>query len=167
MGEDRKVENIVSERLILREISEEDTDDIVEMRSNEDVYRFFCNPHKITKEEHLNWFRNSYVSNPDRIDFIAVIDESGQSSCKVGVFGIVREKDITEINYILKEDARGKGYASEAVKAVMDYSVREWNNRNFVAVIHKENIPSIQFIERLGFSAENTEGDFINYVKKI
>ena len=85
-----------SSRLFFREIEEDDSAFIVDVRSDPEVYRYFVDPHRITLEEHLNWFRNIYPHNDKRTDYIAVDKASGE---RAGVFGLI--KDYTRIMSLL------------------------------------------------------------------
>lgn len=148
-------------RLTLREIEEKDTGFIVRLRSDPEVYRYFVSPHRITREEHLNWYRKHYLLSDDRIDWIAE-DRDGKA---VGVFGIkAGAKDgSAEISYILAPEAYGKGYAREAVEAVMRFAAEERRITRFTAEIHKDNCASIRFAEKAGFRAARQEDDFIRF----
>ena len=151
-------------RLTLREIEEKDAVFIVRLRSDPEVYRYFVSPHRITQEEHLNWYRNRYLQDNSRADWIAE-DRDGKA---VGVFGIkAGAKDgSAEISYILAPEAYGKGYAREAVEAVMRFAAEERRITRFTAEIHKDNRASIRFAEKAGFRAAGQEGDFIRFERK-
>lgn len=82
----KNVAELESERLILRGITEDDAPEIVEWRSDPEAYKFFRSPHRITMDEHLAWFRNRYLSNDDRFDWMCFEKSSGS---KIGVFGSV------------------------------------------------------------------------------
>lgn len=169
MGKDRKKieEAIKTNRIILREITEEDADEIVAMREDKEVYQYFTKPHKITKAEHISWFFDNYLNNDDRIDFVAVVsDDSKFKDSVVGVFGIKREgknSKTVEISYLLKNEARGKGYASEALKCLMKFAEVKWKCNEVEAVIHRNNIHSIRFIENNGFKFKTSDNDFCYY----
>ncbi len=175
MGEDRMLNNINTDRLILREIREEDAEIIVAMRGDEEVYRYFKKPHKVTIGEHLSWYKNSYLTNENRIDFVAVIADKAEEGSEsegeiVGVFGLQRAEEkakTAEVSYILDKSHRGKGYASEAIKALMEYAEKLWGCKEFEAIIHKENEGSVKFIKALGYELKNTDGDFCCYGAKI
>ena len=151
-------------RLTLREIEEKDTGFIVRLRSDPEVYRYFVSPHRITREEHLNWYRKHYLLSDDRIDWIAE-DCDGNA---VGVFGIKTgaEDGSAEISYILAPEAYGKGYAREAVEGIMAFAAEQLRITNFIAEIHKDNKASIRFAEKAGFRAAGQEGDFIRFERK-
>ena len=82
----KNVAELESERLILRGITEDDAPEIVEWRSDPEAYKFFRSPHRITMNEHLSWYRNNYLSNENRFDWMCFEKSSGR---KIGVFGSV------------------------------------------------------------------------------
>ena len=148
-------------RLILRGIGEGDAPEIVEWRSDPDAYRFFKSPHKITLREHTDWYRDRYLFNENRFDWMAVERETGR---KIGVFGLVRDGGTAEVNYILSPDARHRGYAREAVERLMQYARERWQVERILAEIHRDNKASVALAERLGFTVLSSEGEFIIYV---
>lgn len=155
-----------TERLVLRNIAEEDTKSIVGLRSNPNVYQYFVFPHRITEEEHLNWLKNNYLCNENRIDWIAFDDANNL----VGVFGVKREtKDSkeAEVSYILEPAQYGKGYASEVVHQLIHFCKEAWKCISVIAEIHEDNIISIKFAEKLGFLRKEKKGLFIVYRKYI
>ena len=108
----RDLDIIQTERLILRGINETDAIKIVEWRSDPEVYRFFKSPHKITVREHVAWYNNSYLPNENRFDWMCIEQSSGK---RIGVFGLVRDEDLCEVNYLLASEAQHKGFAAPAV----------------------------------------------------
>jgi RimJ/RimL family protein N-acetyltransferase len=57
-----------------------------------------------------------------------------------------------EIGWRLNRDARGRGYATEAARAVMDHGLRELGLREIVADIHPHNSASIRVASKLGMT---------------
>ncbi len=162
----KKVPALQTAHLILRGIVEEDTQAIVVLRSDPNVYKFFVSPHQITEEEHLKWYKNYYLLNEDRIDW-AALDTNNNL---IGVFGVKRETTDSkeaEVSYILDPAQYGKGYASEAVSRLMQFCKEEWNCVSVTAEVHKENIRSINFAERLGFFKKDVKNVFIILKKTL
>ncbi len=162
----KEVPVLQTARLTLRGISEEDTYAIVALRTDPNVYKFFVSPHQITVEEHLEWFRNNYIFNDDRIDWIAF----GACNNLAGIFGVKREtKDSkeAEVSYILSPEKYGKGYASEAVKRLIQFCREEWKVNYVTAEIHENNADSIRFAESLGFKQEEKKRFFIRFKRKV
>lgn len=158
---------IETDRMILDEIEESDVDFILECRSNPEVYKYFLNPHKITRKEHLCWYRDKYISDGNRIDWIA---RHREKSHPVGIFGVKRSDFRSceaELSYIILPIYKGNGYAGEAVQAIMEYTKKIWGINIFIAEIHTENTDSRRFIERLGFNIDGNYGKFLTYKRTI
>jgi aminoglycoside 6'-N-acetyltransferase len=61
-----------------------------------------------------------------------------------------------ELGYTLAPGARGRGAATEAAAAVVDYCFAKLGVQRFHAAIHPENFASAMVLERLGFIYEGT-----------
>ena len=72
----------------------------------------------------------------------AALDESGQES---------------ELGWILHKDYWGKGYASEAAKAIMDFAFEELKVKKVVAHCDYRNVASIRIIEKIGMTLERDD----------
>lgn len=158
---------LVTERLLLYEITEKDTSLIVRYRSDPEVYQYFLSPHPLTEEEHLNWFRNRYVLDETCFYWMAVRKDNGET---IGIFGIKRqESELTsaEVSYILSPESQGKGFAREAVEGMIRFASKEWRCRDVSAQIHVENQKSAAFAKRLGFECFGRKGKFELYRKMI
>lgn len=159
-------ENIlITERLRLREINEDDADFIVKLRSDPGAYKYFKIPRKISTEEHLDWYHNSYLEDHDRIEWIAIYC----GEC-VGVFGARRKVESdkqAEVSYILSPEHYGKGLASEAIEAIISYCKDHWGSTEAIATIHSGNDRSISFIMNLRFVLESQTEEFETYIRKI
>ncbi len=151
---------IYTKRLVLREISEDDTDIIVEWRTNPSTYKYFKNPHALSIEEHSNWFNNVYLKSRDMVSWMCCFQQE-----KIGVFSIARKKEkYVEISYLLSTEYQGRGFAKEAVNAIEQWAIGHWNVEYSLAEIHKDNKNSIKFAESMGYLRES---DFDIYKKKI
>lgn len=125
--------SIKTDRLWLRQIDETDAEAIVSLRSDEEVYRYFLNPVRITVDAHKVWYKEQYSSDDNRIDGIAVDDETGTF---IGVYGVKKDVDGTvEVSYITHPIYKGYGYASEAIESVIKWSVDKWNIRTVKVII--------------------------------
>ena len=59
------------------------------------------------------------------------------------------------IGYILGRDAWGKGYATEAGEACIQYLFKNYPAQKVIAEIRPENQASVRVAERLGMKKEN------------
>jgi len=159
-----KSKTIQTSRLLLRAIRSQDAERIVELRNNEEVYKFFKNPHKITVEGHLRWYEDRYKQDETRYDFVILLPENPEEV--IGTCGISEldiDKKSMEVSYLLDDKFQGKGYAAEAVTALIHMAKSKWNIAEVHAVIHKENKQSIHFGEKLGFELYDSEEPFFWY----
>lgn len=149
-----------TERLMLREINEEDSQEIVKWRSSSDVYMFMKSPHVITMSEHLEWFRNVYSHSNNLSEWIAL---EKSTAAKIGVFSVNLLDDTAKIGWLLESSAQRKGYAYEAVKAVMSFIKKYTSVVKIIAEVHKDNLPSKLLAQRLGFELAGKDGNFELY----
>ena len=157
-------EIIETQRLLFRGIEEQDAAFIVELRSDPDVYKFFRSPHLISIDEHINWYKNSYLINVNRFDWICIEKDTGK---KIGVFGLVLEERVAELNYLLSPEAQHKGFATEGVKRLIEYAKDKWPVHSVIAEIHKDNVPSLSLVQRVGFKFVRNNGDFSVYAVEV
>ena len=68
----------------------------------------------------------------------------------VGEVGFGRLGDEVEMGWTFRRDARGRGYATEAGAAALELAPSD----RVIAVIRRENAPSIRVAEKLGFVLE-------------
>jgi len=62
------------------------------------------------------------------------------------------EKDTLELAWIIAKDHWGNGYAPEAARGLMDYALKTWGIRRFIALCDSENIASRRTMEKLGMT---------------
>ncbi len=153
-----------SSRLFFREIEEDDSAFIVDVRSDPEVYRYFVDPHRITLEEHLNWFRNIYPHNDKRTDYIAVDKASGE---RAGVFGLIKDGDSVEINYLIAKPFQRRGMATEGVECLLDYASTAMHCHTALAEIHENNVASLALAEKLGFVQTGKKDPILYFEKQI
>jgi ribosomal-protein-alanine N-acetyltransferase len=64
----------------------------------------------------------------------------------------VKAPDAVEVGYSIFDPYRRRGYATEVVRALIDWASREHGIRRFIASISPENEPSLALVRRLGFT---------------
>ncbi|NRB25965.1 GNAT family N-acetyltransferase [Shewanella sp.] len=77
---------------------------------------------------------------------------------KLGNIGLkltdIKER-IAEVGFMLKEEAQGKGYASEALNLVAEYVFHTLKLNKIAAICSTENSGSYKLLEKVGFSRES------------
>lgn len=154
-----------TERMVLKEIQESDGELIVSWRSDPEIYQYFTSPHKVTLQEHLNWYRDCYLQQENRHDFVAWGRSDG---CPIGVFGIkLLGEHLAEISYLVAPDWQHMGLAKEAVSGLEGFVKDRMEIDRTCAVVHEENRASISFLQALGYQAEETDPPFVTYTKTL
>lgn len=141
------MQEIITERLVLREFRETDYDDLYEFLSQLEDDEFEGYP-GITYEngkEHLKYRLKSE-------EFYAIeLKENGK------VIGNIycgnREFDAKELGYIVNRDYQRKGIACEALKAIMEHVFRQGTHRVY-AECDPRNDCSWRLLEKAGLERE-------------
>lgn len=154
----RSETSIKTERLWLRQIDETDAESIVALRSDENVYKYFLNPVKLMIEEHRKWYEEQYIDDYSRVDWIAVDDETGAF---IGVYGAKKvDEDTVEVSYITSSSHQHRGYAREAVAAIINWCKDKLKVVDFVVNVHENNEGSLKFAQSMGFILRDNTGCF-------
>ena len=113
---------VYTSRLILREAFAHDVNALHEIFSNDDVMRYWSHPPHTLLSQSSTWL-NRMISSPGNgvRDFVFAKSES--PGIIIGKVGLWQEKvqSEMEIGIMLNRDEWGKGYATEALDAFLDY----------------------------------------------
>ncbi|WP_449388134.1 GNAT family N-acetyltransferase [Chryseobacterium lineare] len=150
-----------TERLQLKEINENHVEDILKIRSNEVINRFVK--------------RNSPKNNYYALQFILTIKERTKNnqtyywgiSLKsqpeligtICLWNFSEDRKTAEVGYEMLPDYHGKGFMSEALKAVIDFGFNELDLREIVAFTNRFNENSKKLLLRHGFVLEEDRKD--------
>lgn len=153
---------IETERLLLRELLLSDADGMFELDSNPKVHLFLGNnPVKKLEEsiEYIHFVQKQYkdfgtgrwaVILKDTNEFL------GWSGIKFITDEINGHKNFYEIGYRFIEKHWGKGYATEAGKAFVDYAFNEMKVDALYAYADAGNENSRKILEKLGLQYANS-----------
>lgn len=146
---------VETERLVLREFTEDDVDHLVELDADPEVMRFITGGRPTPREEIERvilprWLR--YYAETPGIGFWAAEEKaSGQF---IGWFhlrpGEGHPVDEPELGYRLRRSAWGKGYATEGCRALIDNSFAEHGVRRVLAETMVVNTASRRVMEKAG-----------------
>jgi RimJ/RimL family protein N-acetyltransferase len=86
---------------------------------------------------------------------LAVRDRiTGELVGDLGVHFPASTNDPIEFGLSLRPDRQGRGYAREAMAAMLDLAFREWGYRRSVGSVDPRNVASIALLRSLGFRQE-------------
>jgi len=60
-------------------------------------------------------------------------------------------KDVPEIGWVLATQAQGRGYATEAARAVIAWGDAHFGSSRTSCIVHPDNLPSIRIAEKCGY----------------
>ncbi len=165
---------IETERLILRKPVPEDIPAWFKMRSNEENMRYIGRPPAKDISEVASLFQLVIADIEANKHIGWVVAEKSKASGFVGMIGFHRikpEHHRAEVGYMIEKEYQGKGYAAEAVRAIIKYAFNEMKIHSIEADIDKDNIASERLLQKLGFRKEGHfkesfyfEGTFIDSV---
>jgi ribosomal-protein-alanine N-acetyltransferase len=145
-----------TERLILRRILPSDAEDMFDYASDSEVPRYLLwNPHPdlAYTREYLLYLESRYAVG-DFFDWAIVKKDDGKM---IGTCGFTRfryEDDCGEIGYVLSRSEWGKGYAAEAVRAVLRFGFEAVGLARIEAKFMEGNAQSLRVTEKVGMTFE-------------
>ena len=83
--------------------------------------------------------------------------EDRSSGVLVGDLALKVEEDeprVAEVGFTLASEQQGKGYATEALEALLDFAFQTYGLHRIVAVTDALNAPAAALLERVGFRRE-------------
>lgn len=154
--------SLQTERLILRELLPNDDLGMFELDSNPEVHRFLGNqPVKTIAESraHIESIRQQYIDNGTG-RWAVILKETnefiGWSGIKFIKEPINGHQDFFEIGYRFIQKYWGKGYATEAGLAFVDYAFNDMKVENLYAYADAGNEGSRKVLEKIGMHYVNS-----------
>jgi RimJ/RimL family protein N-acetyltransferase len=148
---------IITKRLLLRSIKLDNADAIFKYRSDPIINQYQEWIPK-TIDDVFDFINNRVTQTFDIIDtwyqFVIIIKEKDELIGDIGIHFLDSEKKQVEIGCTLDKNYQGKGYATEALKEMINYLFNELNKHRIVGSIDPRNLKSIELVERLGFRKE-------------
>lgn len=170
--------HIETHRLLIREIRETDEAGLFELDSNPNVHRYLGNE-PVTNIEQIRavikMIKQQYADNG--IGRWSIIDKETNAFIGWTGFKLVKEEYNGQINfydlgYRLIEDYWGKGIATEAALACLDYAFNELGFNEIIGMCDVENLASRNVLEKSGmkfvetFDREGVEHNWLRITKR-
>ena len=155
---------LTTPRLVLRKLTEQDTDAIQALRSNEQVNTYLNRKGPVSKQQALD-FIHKVVSNTDKgesVYWCIELQDSPQLVGTICLWNFNHLKKMVDIGYELLLDFQGKGLMQEAMQAVLKYAFDVLKLETITALSHKDNAKSIHLLLKNHFLADQRQ----QYVSK-
>ncbi len=158
--------NVVeTERLILRELAEDDFEDIYEFKSDPQVVKYLTwGPN--SRDQTLHSLRKQIAFQKEKNRQIYVLAVEMKSTKKVigNALFTVRDHDFktAEIGYFINTNYWKQGYGIEIVNGLLYLGFNIFDVHRIYAVCDVENAGSVKLLSKIGF---RQEGHFIKNLK--
>ena len=154
-----------SERLTLREITLKDNEQIFFLRTDNEVNKFIYRPnkHKTVKEaeDFIIKIRKG-TETGENINWGITIPNVSEIIGSICLWNFSEDRKVAEVGYDLHPQYQGKGYMSEALKAVLKYGFEELDLEEIEAFTEKENESSKTLLIKNDFQLNANKVDADN-----
>ncbi|MGO4690517.1 GNAT family N-acetyltransferase [Glaciibacter sp. 2TAF33] len=155
-----------TDRLLLRPLTEADTNDVFAYQSRPDVVGFLPWPLRTLEESREHTVKRAGLTRLEKDDDALIFamelvgstaDETDGRGPVIGDLTVIlssAENAQVEIGWVLHPDYQKQGYASEAARALLDLVFEEIGAHRVTARVSPENVPSVALCSRLGMRLE-------------
>ncbi|WP_297798102.1 GNAT family N-acetyltransferase [uncultured Eudoraea sp.] len=142
---------IETERLWLRKITLEDQEELFELHSDPEVQKYTGEPVLESMEEIVKSIAGR-IKDYNEVGFgrLAVIIKATNEFIGWAGLTYLPEFDEVDLGYRFKKEFWGKGFATEASKAILEYGFNELGLEKIVAIAIPEHKASIKVMQKAG-----------------
>lgn len=157
-----------TDRLLVRHFTPDDLDDFAALCADPQVLRYVGDGTTLSRAEVEEWIAICQQKYANRGYGTSAVFEKATDRF-IGYCGVVRApgNDFDELIYVYHVDTWGKGYATEAGRAMLAYLFAHSALDQIYATIHADNIPSGHVAQKLGFHFEqqiiDEDGEPVDY----
>ena len=147
---------LLTERLILRQITQEDVTEIFFLRSDKKILQFLGKDAATSAEETSLFINkiNELENNNDAVTWGIAYKNEEKLIGTICYWNITKEHYRAEMGYVLHPDHQGKGIMLEAISKVIKYGFENMKLHSVEAKVDPNNTSSIKLLERNNFIRE-------------
>jgi ribosomal-protein-alanine N-acetyltransferase len=161
---------ITTQRLVLRQLQDDDVHELFALRTNERVNRFLDRPLPESLNDVGEFIVKVNQITHDNEGLYWVITRKNEDKLlgTIGLRNFEPEQYQAEIGYELHPDHQGQGFMHEAITHVLAYGFSQLGLQAIMADTDHGNLRSIQILEKHGFVKVNgLENTYILRDKKL
>jgi RimJ/RimL family protein N-acetyltransferase len=157
-GPDRDFGSRRTERLLLRRFRPEDAGTLAAYRSDPEVARYQGWEVPFTLEQARRFVAGLATCHPDTpgawFQFAVELDATGEHVGDLAAYSDDEDPSLARIGFTIAPAHQRRGYATEAVTALLDYLLVERGKRRVVADCDARNRASVAVLARAGMRRE-------------
>lgn len=152
--------HLETERLLIRDLTLDDKQAVFNYRSDAETNKFQSwIPETLEDVEQFIERNNKEFNQPESWYQVLITEKDTKAVIgDIGIHFFGSENLQAELGITLNKDFQGRGYASEALKGVINFLFSDLKKHRIMASIDPENIDSLKLMERIGF---RKEGHFV------
>lgn len=137
-------------KIKLRTLLPTDLEFLQKIENDKNLWEYGSDRKKFTKEELTNYIKNSSEKIQKAKQFRFVVD---YNNTPVGFVDLFEYKDSSAgVGIIIDKEYQKRGFASESLRLLIDYSLEDLKLKNLHCKISKSNLRSIQLFTSSGFT---------------
>ena len=142
-----------TERLILSELDLDDAPFIYELVNDPDWLRYIGDRNVHNVNDTKNYLMKGPIASYAQHGFGLYLIRLKKDNIRIGICGLLKRDTLPDVDvgFALLPEYRGKGYATEAAQAVIDYGENRLGLKRIVAIAAPDNETSARVLEKLGF----------------
>lgn len=150
------MKSIETERLIICQLSKEDSEFILKLLNSPGWLKFIGNKNIKTISDAENYIINGPVKSYSDNGFGLCLVKLKDENIPVGICGLIKRYSLEDIDigFALLPEHEGNGYAIESAAAVLHYAKTDLGITKVVAITNKGNINSIKLLGKAGLKFE-------------
>ncbi|MFY7843589.1 GNAT family N-acetyltransferase [Chryseobacterium gambrini] len=152
--------NLETERLLIRDLTLDDKQAVFNYRSDAEANKFQSwIPETLEDVEQFIERNNKEFNQPESWYQVLITEKDSKAVIgDIGIHFFGAENLQAELGITLNKDFQGRGFASEALKGVINFLLGDLKKHRIMASVDPENIDSLKLMERIGF---RKEGHFV------
>jgi [ribosomal protein S5]-alanine N-acetyltransferase len=160
---------LTTERLILRQVSDDDAPTIFFLRSDEIVNKFIKRARIKQMDEAFAFIHKMNIGFEDNtvIDWAITLKENAVMIGRVCLWNFSEDRTVAELGYEMDTAYQGNGFMNEAIRSVIDYAFNKLSVIKIEAFTNCENANSIKLLEKIGFKLNPGRVDENNLANSI
>jgi [ribosomal protein S5]-alanine N-acetyltransferase len=152
---------LITERLVLREFTEDDAADIFRFRRDREVQKYNTDPMRdVSEARGLIRTMHAWFVTRQAIQWGITLRDEDRVVGICGIHDLSRRHRRAYVGYDLAREQWGRGIASEAMRAVVRFGFEQLDLNRLEAITIAENVRSIRLLERIGFLLEGVRREY-------
>lgn len=150
----KEIENIETERTILRKLTKEDATNFYSLNLDEDVLKYTGDKPFENLQTATDFITNYDQYEKYGVGRLAIIDKKTLEFLGWCGLKFSEDKNEYDIGFRFYKKHWNKGYATESAIACLNYGFEKLNLKRIIGRAMKENVASIKVLEKIGLKYE-------------